>query len=130
MSEDKAYSGLKFYTDKHIHKAVATQLRQRGVDVVRCEEVGMGDAKDHEHLEYALRENRVMITGDVDFLLIHDEWQRSGKSHAGIMRCQPHLQGPQGIGIIVKTVLMYHELIEGGAGKIEDDIANQIIYVG
>jgi hypothetical protein len=34
---------IKFYTDTHIAKAVAVQLRQKGVDIVRCEEVGMAE---------------------------------------------------------------------------------------
>jgi hypothetical protein len=32
---------LEFYTDTHITKQVAVQLRKRGVDVVLCEEVGL-----------------------------------------------------------------------------------------
>jgi len=32
---------LQLYTDTHIAKAIAEQLRAHGVDVVRCEEVGM-----------------------------------------------------------------------------------------
>jgi hypothetical protein len=120
---------IRFYTDSHIAKAVAEQLRQKGVDIVRCEEVSMAEAKDYEHLAYATREKRVMITADQDFLRLHKQWQEEKKTHAGIMFCLPHLQGLQNVGPIIKMCLDYHELIAEGAGTIEDDIANQVIFV-
>jgi len=121
---------FQFYTDSHIAKAVAEQLRAKGVDVVRCQEVGLADVDDDIHLDYALREGRVVLTQDKDFLRLNAEWQAASKPHAGIMYCLPHLKGPKGIGPIVKTCFDYYELIAGGAGTIDADIANQLIYVG
>jgi hypothetical protein len=37
---------LKLFLDTHIDKQVALQLRAKGVDVVRCEEVGMAESSD------------------------------------------------------------------------------------
>ena len=121
---------LRFYTDTHIAKAVADQLRARGVDVVRCEEVGLAEASDVEHLEYATEQGRVMISQDQDFLRLHTEWQSTGKTHAGIMFCLPHLRGLKYVGRVIEACLDYHAMIAGGAGTIEEDIVNQIIYVG
>lgn len=120
---------LRFYTDKHIPKAVATQLRNRGIDIVRCEEIGLGDAPDHVHLEYAANQGRVVITNDADFTRLHGEWQLEGKVHAGIFLCLSHIQGERGIGTIVNEVVGYYDLIEGGAGSVESDIANRLIFV-
>ena len=120
---------LRFYTDKHIARFVAVQLRRCGIDVVRCEEVGLASASDVEHLEYATREGRLVITNDDDFTKLDRKWRVEGKQHAGIMYCLPHIQGESGIGKIVKTCVIYHELIAASAGTVEDDIANQIIYV-
>ncbi len=122
-------TSLKFYTDTHIAKAVAAQLRARGVDVVRCEEVGMSEASDLEHLEYATREGRVMITNDQDFLILDQNWQAQGKRHCGIMHCNKNVQGEIAIGIIVKACLFYHEMIDGGAATVDDDIVNQVLYL-
>jgi predicted nuclease of predicted toxin-antitoxin system len=119
----------KFYTDKHVPKAVSRQLLNRGVDIVRCEDVGLGDASDTIHLEYATHEGRVVITNDADFVRLHKEWQTDGKVHAGIMYCLSHVQGEVGVGKIVNVVMLYHELIEGGAGTVETDLANSLIYV-
>jgi hypothetical protein len=45
------------------------------------------------------------------------------------MFCSSNVQGEAGISILVNTVLMYHDLIAGGAGTIENDITNQVIFV-
>ncbi len=119
----------KFYTDKHIPKAVTSQLRKRGVDIVRCEDVGLDNAEDFSHLEYATAEGRVVVTNDADFVRLHQRWQTEGKEHAGILFCLSHVQGEAGIGIIVNEVIMYHELIAGGAGSVEGDLATKLIYV-
>jgi hypothetical protein len=115
--------------DTHITNAIAVQLRVNGVDVVRCEEVGMATASDPEHLEYATQLGRVVISHDQDFLRLHKEWQLQGKKHAGILYCLPSLQGKPGIGRIVKECLDLHMMILGGAGTIEDDVANRIYFV-
>jgi predicted nuclease of predicted toxin-antitoxin system len=40
---------MKLYADTHIPKQVAIQLRQKGVDIVRCEDIGLAEADDNEH---------------------------------------------------------------------------------
>lgn len=122
-------TALKFYTDTHIAKAVAIQLRARGVDIVRCEDVGLAAASDLEHLEYAVRENRVMITNDDDFLALDKAWREQDRRHAGIIYCLPHVQGIASIGKIVAECWELHRLIAEGAGTVEEDIANQIVYL-
>jgi predicted nuclease of predicted toxin-antitoxin system len=120
---------LKFYTDNHIAKAVAVQLRKRGIDAIRCEEVNMANASDLAHLEYAAKEKRILITNDDDFLKLDQNWRIEGKNHAGIMFCLSHIQGKNMVGRIIQECLELHELIAGGAGTIEEDIENQIIYI-
>jgi hypothetical protein len=120
---------IKFYTDTHVAKAVADQLQTQGIDIVRCEDVNMAEAKDHEHLAYATQEGRVVITFDQDFLRLHKEWQAANRTHGGIMFCLPHLQGLQNVGAIIKMCLEYHELITAGAGTVEKDVTNRVIFV-
>lgn len=120
---------LKFYTDTHIAKAVAIQLRIRGVDIVRCEEVGLAEANDITHLEYATSQGRAMVSRDADFLRHHVEWQARGRRHGGIFFVQDHLQGERAVGVIVHILYDYYELVSGGAATVEQDIANQVIYI-
>lgn len=126
MSEQ--FTLLKFYTDTHIAKAIAIQLRNRGVDIVRCEDVDMAEADDYQHLEYATIGGRALVSHDRDFLRIHGEWQLQAKQHAGIFFVQPDLQGR--IGSVVKLLMEYYELIKQNAGTVEEDIVNRVTYIG
>lgn len=127
---DNPTTPLKFYTDTHVSKAVAVQLREMGVDIIRCEEVDMATASDLAHLEYAVRDGRTMVTRDADFLRLHAKWLAEGKPHSGIMFLEDHLQGKGSVGTVVKVLFDYHELVLGGAATMENDIANQVIFIG
>jgi hypothetical protein len=118
---------LKFYTDTHIDKQVAIQLRQSGVEVVRCEEVGMAEAKDEEHLNYAAQNGLSLISKDDDFIRLHVKWQQSNQIHYGVFFC-PYRDRPS-IGLIVEACLYYAEAIRTEAGTIEADMMNQLFYV-
>lgn len=89
----------------------------------------MATAKDFEHLERATSEERMVITNDRDFPDLHKRWLEENKHHEGIIYCLPHVQGEGAIGVIVQFCVGLHELIEGGAGTIDNDIANQIFFV-
>jgi hypothetical protein len=119
---------LKFYFDKHISKRAAIQLGNQGVDVVHCDDVGLAAASDPEHLEYATNDNRAVVTHDDDFLKLHDEWTALGKEHGGIFFLLSHTEGK--IGVLVRELYVYYEMIEGEAGTIEDDIQSQRIFIG
>jgi len=120
---------LKYFTDKHIPKAVTEQLRNRGVDILRCEDVGMDTASDLALLEFATQEQRAMVTFDKDFLRLHSEWQKSGKHHAGIFFFAGHLQGEENIGRLVTELFDFYQIIVEGAGTIQNDIENQQFYM-
>ena len=76
---------IRFYTDEHVAKAVIRGLRQRGVDVLSVVDADKLGAKDHEHLQFALAERRVIFTQDDDFLQL----SAKGHTHAGISLCGP-----------------------------------------
>lgn len=118
---------LKFYTDTHISKQVALQLRQHNVDVLRCEDVDMAEVDDITHLTFAATEGRVLITKDEGFIKMHLEWQEDNRRHSGIFYC-PYRDRPM-IGLLVRECLYYVEVIESGAGTIENDIVNQLFYI-
>lgn len=103
----------KFFTDTHIAKAVAVQLRSQGIDVLRCEEVGMEKTDDPELLVYATQAGRVMLSCDDDFRKWHFHWLAEGKSHAGIIQFDlDQIKHCQNIGKIVKIVTLFYELVD------------------
>jgi predicted nuclease of predicted toxin-antitoxin system len=118
---------IKFYTDSHIAKAVTRQLNRRGVDIVRCQDVGMENADDREHLEYAVSRGRTIITGDADFLALDALWRDADRSHTGIIYIKP--ENREAIGAIVKALHFLHEAVEGGAADLEKDVYNQVMRI-
>lgn len=118
---------IRYYLDTHIPKAVAEQLRLRGVDVLRCEEVDMADADDTEHLEYATAHERTLISHDADFRDLHSLWLAEGMSHAGIIIFNRRFQG--NIGKLVRELFEYHEIVLAGAAVLKDDIFGVLIEI-
>ena len=117
---------IKFFTDTHIAKQVAIQLNALGIDVVRCQDVGLEDASDEVLLAYAVEHERAMLTKDDDFLTLHSEYQEDKRDHFGIFYC-PYRDRPV-IGLIVTTCREYHELVSSGAGTI-NDIKNDVVFI-
>jgi len=117
---------LSFYTDTHIAKQIAVQLRNKGVQIIRCEEVGLAEADDDEHLKYAVDHQLCIITKDDDFLRLHATYLSEGREHCGIFYSRQR-DNPT-IGEIVKACLEYYDLIESDAGD-EEDLYNTIIFI-
>jgi predicted nuclease of predicted toxin-antitoxin system len=74
---------VRFLIDEHIDHAIAAALRLRGYDVLTLADAGLLSADDEaEILPFALREERVLVTRDSDFLSIHARGEpRSGIVH-------------------------------------------------
>jgi len=108
---------MKLYADTHIPKQVAIQLRENGIDIVRCEEVGLAEATDIEHWKYAQRDERVVLTHDDDFLTLAAEAWSNSEEFIGVIYGAPHFQGK--IGIIVKNCLAYRD----------SNLANLVMYM-
>lgn len=120
---------LMVMSDKHIDDSVVTQLRHRGVDVLRVPDVQMDAEDDELILEYATEHGRTVLTFDSDFEDLHKQWMEAGKNHCGIFKCYNTLHGQKGIGKIVTIIFEYYELIRDGVGTVENDIYNQVIYM-
>jgi hypothetical protein len=76
---------IRLYLDRHIMGRLAVDLRSQGYDVLRTEEAGKDTATDLEQLTFASEQRRSIFTFNIrDFALVHQEWQATGQSHAGI----------------------------------------------
>ena len=95
---------IKFYTDENVPNIIAKGLRLRGVDVLTTPEAGMRGVSDVEHLNYALREGRVIFTQDADFLRLHAK----GVHHGGIVYA--HQRTP--IGDIMRGLILIYQLLD------------------
>lgn len=105
-------AAVRYYLDEHVAEAVATGLRNRGIDVLTLSEAEMLGASDREHLAYAYEEGRVLVTYDDDFLRLADQIQE----HAGVVFA------PQGrsIGELVRGLTVIAE--EMDAEEMEEHV--------
>jgi predicted nuclease of predicted toxin-antitoxin system len=119
---------LKFFADENIAGPIAPQLRNKGVDIVRCQEVGLQGASDEEIFAYSVEHNLIVITQDTDFLSLSSKRLESGLEHPAVFYLEGHVWGDKGIGVVVKAVLEFHNQVETGE-KTSEDFYNRVIYV-
>jgi predicted nuclease of predicted toxin-antitoxin system len=105
---------IRFHLDEHVDPAIADGLRRRGIDVTTTSGVGMIGASDGEHVEYARREERVLVTFDDDFLSA----AARNPGHCGI--AYKH-QGNRSIGHMIRSLELIWEMleIEEMVGRVE-----------
>jgi predicted nuclease of predicted toxin-antitoxin system len=73
----------RLYLDQMLRHEVAQALRDEGHDVLRATEVGQERADDHQILQKAISENRVLVTLDEHF----GDWVILPLSeHSGVIR--------------------------------------------
>ena len=58
---------LKFLLDADMPRSSAEVIRSTGYDVEDVRDIGTGAAKDSEIIEYALENERIIVTRDTDF---------------------------------------------------------------
>jgi len=97
--------------------AVAVAMRRHGVDAETSVDAGLLSASDIEHIEYARRQNQMIVTQDRDFLLLNG----SGIEHNGIAFCShdPHAMGH--IGHLIEALLLIYAIYEAEEmiGRVE-----------
>ncbi|HTQ40869.1 MAG TPA: DUF5615 family PIN-like protein [Pirellulales bacterium] len=107
---------LRFHLDESVSSAVAAGLRRRGIAVTTTSDAGLRHANDEEQLAFALREGRVLVTHDADFLVL----AAKGIPHAGIAYC--HLRS-RSMGQIIRALETMSTLLN------PDQMANQIQFI-
>jgi hypothetical protein len=107
---------LTFHLDEHVATAIATALRQHGIDVSTSADANLSGAEDEDHLRHALSQQRVIVTHDHDFLRLN----AAGASHAGIAYCH---QDKYSIGELLSLLLLMD------ACYTADDMAGHVEYL-
>lgn len=105
-----------FFTDTHIGKQVAIQLREKGIHVVRCQEVDLADADDQTLLAYAAENNLMMLSCDHGFRNWGFTRIAEGKSHTGILLFDQE-RHCQNIGRMIKIITLFYELSDMAAER-------------
>ncbi len=71
-------SKIAFYTNESVNVAVAEGLKRRGVRVISARDVGNLGLSDEEQLNYAAKNNFVIVTHDDDFLTMAITYDHKG----------------------------------------------------
>ncbi len=95
---------IRFHLDEHIDPEVAAGLRRHGIDVTTTADAGLRGAADGAHLDFAIRQSRVIVTDDADFLRMASVDSR----HAGIAICR---RANHSIGEIIRWLILIHEVM-------------------
>lgn len=77
--------GVGLYLDVHVPRAIAEQLRHRGVDVLAAIEDGSDQLSDEELLDPAATLDRVLFTQDIRFKALAEDRQRQGHPFSGLL---------------------------------------------
>jgi hypothetical protein len=81
---------IGLYFDVHVDHAIAAQLRFRGVDVLTAQEDGTKQLSDDRLLERATQLGRPMVTQDIRFKAMAEDWQRQNHPFCGLIFGHPH----------------------------------------
>jgi predicted nuclease of predicted toxin-antitoxin system len=122
-------SKFKLLADENIAKAVVEQLTNMDVHIQRVNIFLPEGTPDPDVLQYADEHGYALLTHDEQITRHIAIRRQRGQSHHGVFIAGHHLQGKDGIGVIVKFIEAYHRFIEGGAATIANDIKNQVIYI-
>lgn len=78
---------IRLYIDEDsMSKALARNLRMRGIDVLTVAEAENKSLTDAEQLDFAYTEQRVIYSANVgDFQQLHTAYLIAGKPHAGLI---------------------------------------------
>jgi hypothetical protein len=92
---------ISLYFDENIQAALADALRMRGIDVLTTHQAGNTGVEDMRQLVYATEMVRTILSYNKrDFAMIHYQWMRIGRPHAGII-----LSDQLPIGVVLRRLM-------------------------
>jgi predicted nuclease of predicted toxin-antitoxin system len=94
---------LKFHLDENVNPNVAQELRRRGVEVTTNVEAGLTGRSDEDQLAFSAATARVLVTGDSDFLRLHNQ----GLRHSGLAFCHATMT----VGEIVSALALMSDAL-------------------
>ena len=77
---------IAFYLDADVDRDLAAAIRQHGFDAISAREIGNDELDDTEQLEFAISEQRTIVTHNHQhFRPLYDEYWEKKRTHYGII---------------------------------------------
>ena len=111
---------VALYMDEHVHRAITTSLRLRGVDVLTAQDDGRRHVPDHVLLDRATELRRILFSQDEDLLVEANLLQRNRIPFAGVVYAH---QLQVSIGVCVREL----ELLAKIANP--EDLTDRVEYL-
>jgi hypothetical protein len=105
--------------DVHVPAAVTFQLRRRGVDALTAQEDNASRRPDAELLNRATELGRLLVTQDIRFRVLAEEWQGRGQTFAGLVYGHQTLT----IGRLVTDLSLIVNCLSA------EEVRNQVIHL-
>jgi hypothetical protein len=80
---------VSLYMDVHVPQAVTDQLRRRSVDVMAAIDDKAAELPDHDLLLRSTALGRIIVTFDVRFKAMAEQWQRDDRKFGGLIYAHP-----------------------------------------
>jgi hypothetical protein len=109
-------AAIRLYLEECLTSKIARQLQRKGIDIVTVQELGVLGNTDENHLARATALGRVLVTSDVDYLVI----AASKTHHAGIVF---GVQEGHGVGDWVRALELLCAVYD------PDDMKNHVEYL-
>ena len=106
--------------DVHIPLAVSVQLPRRGIDVLTAQADNSATLPDHELLARASLLGRTIVTSDIRFRVLAENWQSTGKDFAGLIYGHP-------LHVTIGRMVPDLELLSRAVAT--EEIRNQIVFL-
>ena len=111
--------GAPFYLDENIQIALADALTTRGIDALTTQQGGNIGVEDIAQLTYAAEKGRTILSYNKrDFAVIHYEWMKIGRFHAGII-----LSDQLPIGIVLRRIMRLYYAVN------REEMTNRLEYL-
>ena len=91
-----------FYMDVHVPRAITRELRLRGVPVFTAQDENTDELPDENVLEAATHLQCAVLTSDIGFREMAEEWQRTGRYFSGLFITRQLLKADYG-WVIART---------------------------
>jgi hypothetical protein len=116
---------VKLALDHHYSPAIATELRNRGHDVIAVIERGWETEDDESLLALCARDARALVTNNVgDFTVIARSWTAEERQHSGLIFTSDSSM-PRGRHTIGRYVEALDALLRANPG---DDAVNDRVH--